>query len=334
MRSVPARSQGSTTPVGMVRLLLCCVIAALAASVGCVSRTDAQKLADTGVSMANSLANYYDTLGREVDDLVEMEAFNDALRAIPTTDFRTYEDQMEQTEEGLERRARLARQLAATYQSLRDLSSYDASGEVSNSFDELRKALAGIPPIKSLSASSAANPPADPAQLLSKGAGLLASWKQSRDIGKAVESVTETLGGLDTLFGRELPAYQSISAEKMEKTTALASALIKKKQVIVWPLVEKDLESIDLKLAHPDQPPSDPALMGGLAAVVQARAVRLQSLADSAGQSLLDGLNRQLTSQRQFQAKQGISVSDIQTAVDQANAYLDEIAKQKQSGKS
>jgi hypothetical protein len=333
MRSLSARSQENAATVGLVRVLLCCAVVTLAAAVGCVNRTDAQKLSDSGLSLANSLANYYDTLGKQVDDLVEMEAFNDVLRGIPTTDFRTYEDRMEQSKEALERRARLARQLAATYQSLRDLSSYDASGEVSNSFDQLGKSLAGIPPLQSLSASSAAGPPADPGQLLSKGAGLLASWKQSRDIGKAVESVTETLSGLDTLFGRELPAYQSISAEKVEKTSALAGALIKKKQVIVWPLLEQDIESIGLKLAHPDQPPSDPALTGGLAAVVQARAERLQSLADSAGQSLLDGLNRQLASQRQFQAKQGISVSDIQVAVEQANAYLDEIAAQKQSAK-
>jgi hypothetical protein len=177
-------------------------------AVGCINNKDGQKLADSGLAVANSLANYYDTLDQQVDDLVEVEAFSDVLRGLTSSDSQSYQQEMQQTKEALQRRARLARQLASTYQSLKDLSSYDASGEVSSSFDKLGEALAGIPPLKSLSASASATAPVDPSQLVSKGAGLVASWKQSRDIEKAVNGVTETLDGLTKLFGHELPACQ------------------------------------------------------------------------------------------------------------------------------
>lgn len=313
------------------RVLLYFVV--VTAACGCINRKDGQKLADSGLTVANSLTTYYDTLDQQVDDLVEVEAFNDVLRALTSADSQSYQQEMLQTKEALQRRARLARQLAATYQSLKDLSSYDASGEVSSSFDKLGQALVGIPPLKSLSETASTAAPVDPAQVLSKGAGLLASWKQSRDIGKAIKGVTETLDGLTTLFGEELPACQSITAEHVEKISVLAGTLIKKNQVIAWPLLEQDLESIGLKLAHPDQPPNDQVLAGALAEVVRARAIGLQTLANSAGQSLLSGLNGQLTSQRQFQARKGISVSDIHAAVEKANSFLDEIAKGKQSAK-
>ena len=312
---------------------LCLFVVALVGVFGCINRTDAQKLAESGLATASTLASYYDALGQKVDDLVEMEAFNNVLRGLTPADTRSYQEEMQHTKEALQRRSRLARQLAASYQSLKDLSSYDASGEVSNSFGKLSQALAGIPPLTSLSKTASAGPAVDPSQLLSKGLSFLASWKQSRDIDQAVRGMTETLEGLDALFLNELPACQSVAEEHVEKTSVLASELIKKNQVIVWPLLEQDLESIGLKLAHPDQPPNDQAVAAALAAVVQARASRLQTLANSAGQSLLDSLNRQLSSQRQFQAKQGISVSDIQAAIEKANAYLDEMAKQRQSAK-
>lgn len=329
----PEKFKSNAAARGHVGVLLCCAVAAMAFTVGCVNRTDAQRLSASGLAVANSLANYYDMLGQQIDDLIEMEAFNDAIRGFPASDFRTYEVEMEKSEEAIQRRVGLARQLAATYRSLKDLSSYDASGEVSTSFNELSHALTGIPPLKSLTESATSSGPVDPTQLLSKGAGLLASWRQSRDMTQAVKSVTETFGGVDTLFGRELPAYQSISAEHVEKASVLANELITKNQVIVWPLLEQDLESIGLKLAHPDQPPSDQALAGALTAVVQVRVLRLQTLADSAGRSLLDAMTEQLAAQREFQAKQGVSTTDIQDAVENANAFLDEIAKQRQSAK-
>ena len=312
---------------------LCLFVVALVGVFGCINRTDAQKLAESGLATASTLASYYDALGQKVDDLVEMEAFNNVLRGLTPADTRSYQEEMQHTKEALQRRSRLARQLAASYQSLKDLSSYDASGEVSNSFGKLGQALTGIPPLTSLSKTAPAGPAVDPSQLLSRGLSFLASWKQSRDIEQAVRGMTVTLEGLDALFLNELPACQSVAEEHVEKTSVLASELIKKNQVIVWPLLEQDLESIGLKLAHPDQPPNDQAVAAALAAVVQARASRLQTLANSAGQSLLDSLNRQLSSQRQFQAKQGISVSDIQAAIEKANAYLDEMAKQRQSAK-
>lgn len=331
MSSKRFKAKSALSAYGQV--FLHCVIVVAVVAVGCINNKDGQKLTDSGLAIANSLANYYDTLDQQVDDLVEAEAFNDVLRGLTSSDSQSYQQEMQKTKEALQRRARLARRLALTYQSLKDLSSYDASGEVSGSFDKLGEALAGIPPLNRLSASASATAPVDPSQFVSKGAGLLASWKQSRDIEKAVKGITETLDGLTKLFDHELPACQSITAEHVEKISVLAGELIKKNQVNAWPLLEQGLESIGLQLAQPDQPPNDQAIAGALAEVVHARAIRLQGLANSAGQSLLGGLNGQLTCQRQFQAKKGISVSDVHAAVENANAFLDEIAKGKKSPK-
>src|SRR5207244_596528 len=125
------------------------------------------------------------------------------------------EDQLRRTQEALQRRARLARQMAATYQSLEDLSSYDASGAVSSSFDNLGQAISGMPPLKGF---TAATMPIDPSQVLSKGAGMLAGWKQSRDLRKGVSGLAQTVKDLNDLFSKELPACQSIAEEYVEKS--------------------------------------------------------------------------------------------------------------------
>jgi hypothetical protein len=306
------------------------LLSASASLSGCIHRTDAQKLADSGALAANTLANYYDTLGQQVDDIYEMESFSNALRGIPRD--RDYEQELQETREALQRRSRLARQLAASYQSLRDLSSYDASGEISNSFGNLSQALIGIPPLKGIGKSTS-SAPVDPQKLLSKGASLLAGWKQSRDIQKAVRAMTDTLEGLSTLFTHELPACQSISEEYVEKAGVIANELAKKNLVNAWPLLEHDLQVFGLKPANPNVPPADPAVIKALAQVVQARSFRLQGLSDQAGQNLMDALNHQLTSQHQFLAKQGISTADAQTALETASSLLNEIAKQRSATK-
>jgi hypothetical protein len=305
---------------GIVTILVGCVA-------GCVNRTDAQKLADSGLSAASTLAAYYGTLSQQVDDIFEMEAFSNSLRGIPRDP--NYEKLVQDNQAALLRRARLARQLAASYQSLKDLSSYDASGSVSDSFDKLGKAVTGsLPPLKGLGA-SAAGAPIDAEKLFSTVAGWLASWKQSKDLQKAVRGMTETLTALDKLFAQELPACQSISEERVLKASVIASELIQKKQVNAWPLLQQDLDGIGLKLAHPDTPPTDDDINKALAQVVRARSVHLQGLADSAGQDLLTALNQQLAAQERFQANQGISVTDIQTAVEKASDLLGQIENQK-----
>jgi len=295
---------------------------------GCENRNDAEKLASAGLSTANGLAAYYDSLGEQLDAIYQMEALSSSLRGLerdPQFDALVLENQA-----ALQRRARMARQLAASYQSLKDLSGYDASGSVTNSFDNLESAITNFPPLKGLGA-SATSAPVDTGKILSTAAGLLASWKQSRDIKQAVRAMTETLSALDKLYAQELPACQSISEEHVTKASVIAAQLISKRQVNAWPLLEQQLEDIGLKLANPDAPPEDDAVNKALAQVVRARSVHLQRLADSAGESLLTALNQQLDQQKKFEAGEAITVSDVVQAMEKASAFLGQIEKHKAS---
>jgi len=255
---------------------------------GCESRNDAEKLASAGLATANGLAAYYDLLSEHLDAISQMEALSSSLRGLerdPQFDVLVLENQA-----ALQRRARMSRQLAASYQSLKDLSGYDAAGSVTDSFDNLEKAITGFPPLKGLGASGA-GAPVDTERLLSASAGMLASWKQSRDLKQATRVMTETLSAIVKLYADELPACQSISEEHVVKTGVIATELIAKKQVNAWPLLEQQLEDIGLKLVNPDGPPEDNDVNKALAQVVRARSAHLQRLANSAGESLLTALN-------------------------------------------
>ncbi len=316
-RSLPGVPSRIRT-LGLVpALAVVCLGLVLASQTACRRSSEGKDLAAAGLKTANVMASYYDSLARDVADTWEMEAFNSAMRGIPFD--QSEEQELQKTIDALNRRKLLARRLAATYQALEDLASYDASAEVGAAAGSLGDAMSGMPGLP--------GGMGNPSGLFSAAAGQLASWKQTRDVRKGAEALVSSLESIHSLFQKELPAYQSISEERRNKAAVITDYLIRNKLVAAWPLLDKVPDALGLKWSSGKSPVEDEKAIDALIALARVRLIRMGMLSSAAGTDISESLQLLLTGQRQFLGNQPVDLAALEASLQRCNSSLDEIAK-------
>jgi hypothetical protein len=284
--------------------------------IGCHNQAEGLKLAETGIATADTMARYYDSLAQDTLDIWEWEAFSSAIRG---TSFDDHQQQLLQDQvDALNHRSRLAHRLGSTYRALKELSSYNASGDVKSSAENLAKAIIGLPPLKGSSV--------NPSAIFGKLAEDIVSWKQSKDIRKGSELILRTLQRLVVLFDRESEAYKSIAEERGNKIENVIDYAIRNKIVLSLPLLQKAADTVGLKLAGADKPVDKEEAIVGLIAIASVRARRLAVMSAGAADGILQALEQLVTNHREFRANNGLSLSSALVGIERAQSYLEEIA--------
>ncbi|MBV9929001.1 MAG: hypothetical protein JOZ96_28570 [Acidobacteria bacterium] len=320
-------------------LALFLLLPILAGLTGCDNRAEGEALAKTGAAAADTLAKYYDSLIQDTIDTWEFEAFNVSIRnsmaaaaaggAAPqhpiTFDARE-QDLLQKRLDALNARAKLARRLVTTYNALKDLSTFDASGAVKSSAEALATEITGL--------TSLPQAGINPSTLFGMVASDIAGWKQSRDIRKGSKILLSIVEGLTKLVDAEKDVYKSITEERGNKAIIVAQYLIENKMVLALPLLQKVPDSLGIKLAGADKPVIDAPTIAGLMEMIRVRMLRMATLSAGAADSMSAGLADLATAHQELQAKRGLSLDGVLAAVARAQAYVDEINKLREAKKS
>jgi hypothetical protein len=284
---------------------------------GCGDRTTGEMLAKSGMTTANTLAGYYDSLAQDTIDIWEMEAFDSSLRGLSFDE--NQQKPLQEQLDALNHRALLARRLASTYSALQQLSSYDASAGVKGAADKLAKEIKAIPVLPKSNV--------DPSDIVGLIAGDIAAWQQSRDIDKGSRLITEVLEKILKLFENETEACKSIAEERGNKVANIIDYLIREKKVVSWPLLQKGTEALGLPWASGQKPLEDEQTIKAMTELARVRVKRLALLSASAADSTAQSLTLLILNHKSFQNKKGLSLDEMLAVVQKAQSYLDEIGK-------
>lgn len=327
-----------------------------AALTGCDNRAEGEALAKAGAATSESLATYYDSLVQETVDIWEYEAFNVAIRnarpspsptpapcprpgaGVPapaerddeveeTITFSPAQQRRLQTQiDALSRRAKLARRLLSTYNSLKELSTYDASGAVKTSAENLATSITNLTPLPDAGV--------NPSTFFGMVASDIIKWKQSRDIRKGSELILKAVDGLQKLFENESAAYKSITRERNRKLMIVAKYMIRNKHVLALPLLQKVPEALGIRLAGGDSPVANCDTIEALVGMMDARMQRYEFLSGGTADGVAQALQGLAENHRELQAKRGLSLDSLLEGLARAQAYVDEIKKLREGMKS
>ena len=210
----------------------------------------------------------------------------------------------------------MATDLASLYGALTQLSSYDASGQVSDSADRLSKQLTSIP---ALSGSGV-----NPASLIGSVAGDLADWKQSKDLRKGSRIISEALEKIEKLFQSEAKLYKSIARERGLSVANVIEYMIQNKMVTTTPLLQQVPQSLGLTLTTI---PTDDKTTNGVIQLARVRLQRLALLSASAADTTDQSLVLLIQNHKDFQNKKQLSLNQVLTGLQKVQVYLDEISQ-------
>lgn len=202
---------------------------------------------------------------------------------------------------------------------MKELSSYNASGEVKSAAENLSNTILGLPPLKASGV--------DPSTIFGKLAGDLAAWKQSKDLRKGSVLILQTLERLTVLFDRETEAYKSIPEERANKIENVVDYVIRNKMVLSLPLLQKVVDAVGLKLVGADKPVDKEETILGLVAIARVRAHRVGLLSAGAAVGIHQALEQLVENHREFNASKGLSLDSALAGIEKAQSYLDEINK-------
>ena len=320
-------------------LALVLLLSSMAGLTGCDNRAEGEALAKSGAAAADTLAKYYDSLIQDTIDTWEFEAFNVSIRNSmsaaaaggaapqnPITFDPRQQDLLQKRLDALNGRAKLARSLLATYNALKDLSTYDASGAVKGSAEALATEIVGLTRLPQAGI--------DPSNLFGMVAGDIAAWKQSRDIRKGSQILLRLVEDLTKLFDAEKDVYKSITEERGNKAIIVAQYLIENKMVLALPLLQKVPDSLGIKLAGADKPVDNAATIAGLVEMIRVRMLRMATLSAGAADNMRTALGNLATAHHELQAKRGLSLDGVLAAVARAQDYVDEINKLREAKKT
>jgi hypothetical protein len=174
-----------------------------------------------GTDSANAVASSYDVLTGITLDSWRDQAAYDALRDVPAS--ATLDQAYEKRIQALERRAGLARQLAALYTVM--TKSGDAAGlkNISTAGAALGTSLQGLP---SLPGATNLEPDA-----FGQAAQFFVDLKRRKDLLRGLKGMQTVLTGMQAVFERESPAYARFSKERNE-TAAHLLALLSEKKIV------------------------------------------------------------------------------------------------------
>lgn len=320
---------GKSMPLVRFRVQLVffvCLFLVLISLNGCGNQKAGEELVKAGIATGNTLANYYDSLVQDTVDIWEMEAFLSSIRNDTDTTIVTFNESqqklLQDQIEALQHRARLARRLVSVYNALKELSSYDASGEVKGAAENLAKEVQGIPVLQ--------NSKVVPSSIIGSLAGDIASWQQSKDIKKGAKLILDTLKKLKELYDSETKAYKSIAVERGNKVSNVVINLLEKKLVIGLPLLQKASESLGLPWAADKKPIEDAQTLKAVIEVAKVRIQRMAFLSSDAADNVAMSISLLIDNHQEFQNKKVLTLSEMLAAIQKAQSYIDEISKLRQ----
>lgn len=293
---------------------------ALAGLNGCGNQKAGEELAKAGIAAGNTLGDYYDSLAQDTVDIWEMEAFLASLRGVSLNE--TQQQELQDQIEALQGRARLARRLVATYNALKTLSSYDASGEVKGAAGKLAEEIREIPVLP--------HSDVNPSNIIGSLAGDIAAWRQSKDIKRGAKLILETLSKLKKLYDQETSQYKSIALERGNKVSGVAQHLLEKKLVIGLPLLQKASEQLGLPWVADKKPVEDEQTIKAVIEMAKVRTQRMAFMSSDAADNVAMSLSMLITNHQGFQNKQGLTLGEMLAAIQKAQFYIDEISKLRQ----
>ena len=287
---------------------------------GCDNRPEALELAKAGQQTAETMATYYELLIQHTYDTWDFEAFMISADREPGDQVEPIDEaKLNKRIEELNKRIKLARTLAGTYKSMQELSSYDASGEISKSAGDLKDSIEGLGVLPGSGVV--------PTSLFKMVIEDLVKWKQSKDIRKASALISRLLEQLTEMFSREMPVYKSIVEERGNKITLLMNYLIGKKKVTSLGLLQKVPETFGLKLLGADAAVEDDKTRNALIELVKTRGKRIAQMSAQAADGIKQSLLVLIQNHRKLELKQGLTLSGLLEGLERAKAYIDEINK-------
>ena len=209
-------------------------------------RDETKALASRGQAAGTRVAELYEALARDTVDVWELTAFRRGFLKLPAgADTRSaFEEQYKL----LRSRARLARRMANAYESLGTLAAYDA-------LDDMETELKGVK----------RSPAVD------KVIAAIALWKQSGDLHQGARSLRPLAEAMRDLFRSERELYDDIVEERADKYRQVAIELVKAKEVVSTPLVNRVLASYELSWPDTKQPFADERTIAGIVEMIDAR---------------------------------------------------------------
>ncbi|HEY5523226.1 MAG TPA: hypothetical protein VIK21_08550 [Desulfuromonadaceae bacterium] len=297
-----------------------CLFLALFSLNGCEDQKTGNELSTAGIAAGTTLGNYYDSLIQDTVDIWEMEAFSSSTRE---ASFNEDQQKVLQSQiEALQHRARLARRLISVYNALKQLSSYDASGEVKGAAEKLAQEVQGIPVLH--------NSNVVPSSIIGSLSSDIAAWQQSKNIKKGSKLILDTLKKLKDLYDREIQAYKSIALERGNKVSNVVEYLLNKKLVLGLPLLQKVSESLGLLWATEKKPIEDEQTIKAIIEVAKVRSQRMAFLSSDAADSIANSLSLLIDNHQEFLKKKGLTLNEMLAAVQKAQSYIDEISMLRQ----
>ncbi len=303
-----------------VALLLWVIV--ISSLTGCDKSAEGVELAKAGQSTAETMANYYESLIQDTYDTWDYESFligKDKQPGEQLPPSVSGADLYTKRIEELNKRVKLAKNLASTYEALQELSSYDASGEVSKSVGELADSIGGL----GVFPKAAINP----TSLFQMAAKDLIDWKKSKDIRKGSALILQVLQRLYDLFDKESRAYKSIVNEKGEQVTILMEYLIGKEKVTSLGLLQRVPESFGLKLIGADTAVKEPDVKEALKEMTNVRGKRIADMSARAADGIKQSIAVLIANHNQLEQKQGLTLSGLLQGLEKARAYIDEVNK-------
>lgn len=308
---------------GLLRAPLATVVVFLILFVSCDNRTEALELAKEGRSTALAIVKFYDSLIQDTRDTWELEVF---LLNSNITESEDDELVLSETQKGLlrtrmeeiQKRAKLARTLAATYTALEKFASYDARGEIEGSVTNLASSISGLGVIP---LPTAEGNKIDPSKIFGMIAGDIAAWKQSKDLREGSVLIEATIRKTQVLFYLEKAAYQYIASERGRKIKRSLTQCIKKKNCSSSPL-KSYLIQMNLNPDDVDKASEDRQTMFGILGIVTTRNEEISRKYVSAADGIDQSLNGLAENHQKFQNKEGLSLGEIKQGIERASEYL------------
>lgn len=310
------------TKLNKVFAMLLLWVLAMSSLTGCDNRAEALEFAKSGKTSAETMAKFYESLIKDINDIWELEVF---LVNVDREEGDTNEkelkpaqkEKLQTTIDELNKRVKLAQNLAATYRALETLANFDAPSAVKDSATNLASSIKGLKPLEG---------GVDPSQIFGMIAQDITAWKQSKDLRKGSELILLTVQKLQVLFYREMDAYKSISSEKGRKIKRGLSFCINKKNCTTSPL-RKFMEQLDLSPGDVDKASADTQTKFGVLGIVTTRNEKITRMYVSAADGIQQSLTELAANHIKFQNKEVLSLSGIKQGFERAQVYLDAIEK-------
>jgi hypothetical protein len=342
-------------------LIIALIVVPLA---GCGEREEALAVADAGIATANSLATFYDALADKTTETYRGQVYLGVLRGTPTSEATLRS--VRSVTRALKLRAKAAKDLASLYASLKKLSSYNASAVVQTQSTGLVKDLLSLPQIgTNVDAAGIAGKilggiAAEKQSRNIREAATLAHQllKTIMEVFKAESAVTDAMGPVllttdedgnplaDGQAGPQLNLYANIVMARNLVTASVVEELVRSKVVVGWQILERypltlglpfsDIgkKAVECPVKTATNTAEEKRKIAECEAVIavfksQLREERLA--ASSVSTTMAGALNELDKAHNDLLHKQGISLKQWQFLLTEAESYISELQKLKDS---